>query len=148
MRFKGTLALLLVFLGLGAYVYFAEYRGKEERQRAEESKKKVFQVEDKDITEISLVYPDRTLTAVKKGDMQWEITSPVGMEADSSEWEQLASNLGRVEREDTVASQNADLVQFGLDKPTVTVNAKLKNGSTLTLLFGGENPRKTYNYAK
>ena len=39
MKFKGTAALFLVFLVVGAYVYFTEYRGQEQRQKQEESKK-------------------------------------------------------------------------------------------------------------
>src|ERR1700739_1391908 len=109
MKFKGTTALFLVFIALGAYVYFTEFRGQEQKQKQEEAKKKAFQVEDKDITEISLTYPDRTLSAVKKGDKQWDMTSPAGMEADSDEWQLLASDIPRIEREDTVAQNAGDL---------------------------------------
>ena len=62
MKFKSTAILFLVFLILGGYVYFTEFRGQEERQKQEEAKKKAFQVEDKDITELSLAYPDRTIS--------------------------------------------------------------------------------------
>jgi len=34
MKFKGTTVLLALFVALGAYVYFAEYRGREARQSA------------------------------------------------------------------------------------------------------------------
>ncbi len=148
MRFKGTAILFLVFAVLGGYVYFTEFRGKEERQKREEAKKKVFQVEDKDISEISLIYPDRMITGVKKGDKQWEITSPAGVDADPDEWQQLASNIPKIEREDTVAQNVQDLAQFGLKDPAVKLSAKTKDGKTIEILFGGENPRKTYNYAK
>src|SRR6267142_979534 len=103
MKFKGTAALFIVFVVLGAFVYFTEYRGKEERQKQEESKKKAVQVEQKDVNEISLIFPDRTITGVKKGEKQWQITSPAGVEADSDEWESLASNVPKIEREETVA---------------------------------------------
>src|SRR5215510_10904616 len=148
MRFKGTAVLFLLFVVLGGYLYFTEFRGKEERQKQAEAKKKVFQVEDKDITELSLIYPDRTITGVKKGDKHWEITSPPGLEADSDEFEQLISNIPRIEREDTVAQNVQDLAQFGLKDPAVKVSAKTKNGQTIEILFGAENPKKTYNYAK
>src|ERR1051325_9194441 len=148
MRFKGTTALFLVFVVLGAYVYFAEFRGKDERQKQEEAKKKAFQVDDKDITEISLIYPDRTITGVKKGEKHWEITSPPGIEADSDEWEQLASSIPKIERGDTVAQNVQDPGQFGLKDPAVRVSAKTKNGKTIEILFGAENPKKTFNYAK
>jgi hypothetical protein len=148
MRFKGTAVLFLVFVVLGGYVYFAEFRGKEERQKQQEAKKKLFSVEDKDITEISLIYPDHTISGMKKGEKRWEITSPAGIEADSDEWEMLASNIPKIEREDTVAQNAQDLSQFGLKDPPVKVSAKTKDGKTLEVLFGADNPKKTYNYAK
>ena len=148
MRFKGTTILFIVFVILGGYVYFTEFRGKEERQKQEESNKKAVQVEQNDITEISLIYPDRTMAAVKKGDKQWEITSPAGIEADPDEWEQLASNIPKIDRDETVAQSAQDLGPFGLKEPSVKVSAKLKDGKTLDIIFGGENPRKTFNYAK
>jgi Domain of unknown function (DUF4340) len=148
MRFKGTAALFLLFVVLGGYVYFAEYRGTEQRQKQEEAKKKLFQVEDKDITELSLIYPDKTISGIKKGDRKWEFTSPPGVEPDSDEWEQLASNIPRIEREDTVAQNAQDLIPFGLKDPPVKVSAKTKDGKTLEVLFGSENPKKTFNYAK
>jgi len=147
MRFKGTAVLFLVFAVLGGYVYFTEFRGKEERQKQEEAKKKVFPVEEKNVTEISLVYPDRTITGVKKGEKQWQITAPAGIEADSDEWEQLASNVSRIEREGTVAQNVEDIGQFGLKEPPVKLSAKTSDGKTLEIIFGNENPKKTHNYA-
>ena len=148
MRFKGTTILFILFVILGGYVYFTEYRGKEERQKQEESKKKAFQVEQKDISEISLIYPDRTISAVKKGERQWEITSPAGVQADSDEWESLASNIPQIDRNDIVAQNAQDLTSFGLKDPPAKVSARTKDGKTLEILFGSENPKKTYNYAK
>ena len=148
MRFKGTSILFVLFVVLGAWVYFTEYRGREERQQQEEAKKKAIQVEQKDITEISLVYPDRTITGIKKGEKEWQITSPSGLEADPDEWDQLASNITRIEREETVAENAQDLAPFGLNNPVVKVNARLADGKTIEVLIGGENPKKTSNYAK
>jgi hypothetical protein len=148
MKFKGTTALFLAFLVLGTYVYFTEFRGQEQRQKQEESKKKAFQVEDKDITQITITYPDRTLSAARKGDKQWDMTSPAGIEADSDEWQSLASNITRIEREDTVAQNAQDLAPFGLKDPAVKVSAKTKDGKTLEILFGADNPKKTFTYAK
>ena len=108
-----------------------------------EAKKKLFQVEQKDISEISLIYPDRTLTGVKKGEKQWQITTPQGIEADPDEWEQLASNIPNIERKDTVAENPQDLASFGLKEPSLKVAAKIAGGKTIEVLFGSENPKKT-----
>lgn len=148
MRFKGTAALLVVFAILGAFVYFSEVRGKDERQKQEEAKKKAVNIDQNDVVEISLVYPDLTITGVKKGEKQWEITNPAGVEADPDEWDSLASNISRIERQNTVTSQPGDLSQFGLQNPSVKIITKTKNGKTIDLAMGSENPRKTFNYAK
>jgi len=148
MRFKSTAIMFVVFAVLGGYVYFKEFRGQEERQKQEETKKRLFSIEEKDITEISIVYPDRTLSAVKKGEKQWQITSPAGIEADSDEWEQLAANVAKIDREDTVAENASDVTAFGLNQPGVKLTAKTKDGKSLEVQFGAENPKKTHNYAK
>src|SRR2546428_2031482 len=136
MRFKGTTILFILFVILGGYVYFTEFRGKEERQKQEESKKKAFPGEQKDNSEFSLIYPDPTIAAVKKGEKQWEITSPAAVQADSDAWESLASNFPQIDRNDTVAQNAQDLTSFGLKDPSVKVSAKTKDGKTLEILFG------------
>ena len=148
MRFKGTTILFILFVILGGYVYFTEYRGKEERQKQEESKKKAFSIEQKDIAEITLTYPDHTITAVRKGEKQWEITAPAGIQADSDELEQLASNIPQINRDDTVAQNAQDLTPFGLKEPPVKLSAKTKDGKQIEILFGSDNPKKTFTYAK
>ena len=141
MRFKGTTILFILFVILGGYVYFTEYRGKEERQKQEESKKKAFSVEQKDISEITLTYPDHTITAVRKGEKQWEITAPAGIQADSDELEQLASNIPQINRDDTVAQNAQDLTPFGLKEPPVKVTGgfllgrALRSKKSLTVLY-------------
>jgi hypothetical protein len=148
MRFKSTLILLVVFLGLGSYAYFGEYRGAEGRDKAKEAAKKVLQFDDKNVTEISLGLPDKVISAVRKGEHQWEITNPSGVDADSEEWDRLASNLAMTDKEQSVTTDKPDFAQYGLDKPSVTVEAKLKDGRTVGIAFGSENPKKTFTYAK
>jgi hypothetical protein len=147
-RFKGTTALFLVFAALAGFVYFTEFRGKEEKAKLEESKKRLFPGEAKDISELTLEYEGRTVRAVRKDEKTWEITSPSGLETDSETWEQLASSFVLIEKDETVNAEKSDLAPYGLDKPLVKVAAKLKDGGTPSVLFGAENPRKTFNYAK
>lgn len=148
MRFKGTLALLLVFAALGGYVYYSEFYNKEERQKQESAKKKLFGGEAKDVSEITLDYEGRSVTGVRKGDSNWEITNPAGLEADSDTWEQLASSFVGIQKDEVVSAQKTDLLPFGLDKPGIVVKSKLKSGTTSSILIGAENPKKTFNYAK
>jgi hypothetical protein len=146
-RFRGTIVLLGVFAVLGGYVYFAEYRGHDEREQKKTAAKKLFPTPPKDITGLTLVYPDHRISAVKRDDKHWEITEPQGIDADSEEWEMLASSLGQIEKGDIVA-EKPDLASFGLDKPAIDLTAHLKDGHDVRVLFGAENPKKTDNYAK
>jgi hypothetical protein len=141
------LVLLVVFAALGGYVYFAEYRGHDEREQKEASKKKLFSTALKDVSSLSLSFPDHKISAVRKDDKHWEFTEPMGIDADSDEWDILVSSLGQVEKGGAV-STSTNLAQYGLDKPVVEVTAKLKDGKTIGVLFGSENPKKTDNYAK
>ena len=147
MRFRSTLVLLVVFAALGGYVYFAEYRGHNEREQQEASKKKLFPTPLKDVTGLSLMFPDHKISAVKKDDKHWEFTEPQGIDADSDEWDMLVSSLGQIEKGGAV-SASTNLAQYGLDKPTVEVTAQLKDGRTVGVLFGSENPKKSDNNAK
>ena len=147
MRFRSTLVLLVVFAALGGYVYFAEYRGHDEREQKEASKKKLFPTPIKDVSSLSLTFPDHKFSAIKKDDKHWEFTEPQGMDADSDEWDMLVSSLGQIEKGSAV-STDANLAQYGLDKPVVEVTAKLKDGKTVGVLFGAENPKKSDSYAK
>ena len=147
MRFRSTLVLLVVFAALGGYVYFAEYRGHDEREQQEASKKKLFPKPLKDVTSLSLAFPDHKISAVKKDDKHWEFTEPMGIDADSDEWDMLVSSLGQIEKGGAV-SASTNLAQYGLDKPVVEVTAKMKDGKSVGVLFGSENPKKSDNYAK
>ena len=69
------------------------------------------------------------LPAVRKGEKDWEITNPAGLEADSDTWDQLASSFVEIQKDLVVNSQKTDLAPYGLDKPAVVVSAKLKNGT-------------------
>jgi Domain of unknown function (DUF4340) len=147
-RFKGTLVLLLVFAALGGYVYYSDFYHKEDRQKQEDAKKKLFGGEAKDVTEISLEYDGKTATAIRKGEKDWEITNPAGLEADPDVWDQLASSFVQIKKDEVVSAQKTDLAPYGLDKPGISVKVKLKNGASQGVLFGSENPKKTLTYSK
>ena len=60
----------------------------------------------------------------------------------------LTSDIPRIERENTTAQNAQDLTPFGLKDPTIKVTAKTKDAKTIEILFGSDNPRKTFTYAK
>ena len=128
------------------WVYFTDVRGREEREQTAEDAGKALPIDDEAISQISIIYPDRTITGVRT-DGGWEVTEPSGIEADSGEWDLLASNVPRIERDQTLSSA-ADLGQYGLAEPILRVAITMSDGATHEVLFGSQNPREIYNYAK
>src|SRR5688572_16049542 len=100
MRFKSTAVLFVVFVVIAGYIYFAEFHDREGREREEASKANAIQVDAKDITEISLAHSGQTITGVKAGEKQWEITAPERIAADSDAWQQLTEGLVSVKRDE------------------------------------------------
>ena len=147
MKFKGTAALFGLLLALGAWVYWSDIRGREERERAAEEAALAFPTDHENIRRIRLVYPDRSIEGVRN-ENGWAFVSPSGLEADPSAWELLASDVPRIPREETIISEATDLAVFGLDSPGVEVGVGLEDGRDEEILFGRENPGGTHYYAK
>ena len=137
----------MVLLALMAWVYFTDVRGREERQQAVQDAKKALVIDEEAISEIRIIYPDHRIVGLR-AETGWEIIDPVGIEADSGEWDLLASNIPRIERNETLTSQSSDLRQYGLVDPALRVAVTMSDGAMHEVLFGDENPRKIYNYAK
>src|SRR5262245_40259583 len=143
MRFKGTASLLAIFVLLGGYVYFTEYRGRDEREQEKAAAKKAVHFEAKDVTELTLKQENSVIKGSKTGERQWAIKNPAGIEADPDEWDRLAQSISDIQREDSLAANASDLAAFGLDKPVLEVDVKLSDGRSTQIQFGSENPRKT-----
>jgi hypothetical protein len=147
MRFKGTLILLIVCLALGAFVYFYEIKGGEEREKAEQAEKQIWHFEDKDIQQIDFIFPDRQITAERRGEEEWFLTNPRQLEADSDELNRLARSAAKIERESIVEPNATDLAKFGLDPFQSSLKLKTGEGKEHTVFFGNNNPTGNSAYA-
>jgi hypothetical protein len=146
MRFKGTAALFLLLLLLGGWVYFTDIRGRDAREEAEAAARRILPVSPEEIGEIRLIYPDLTLSAARS-DSGWIWLSPEGLEADRSAWDQLASDIGRIEREAPVVAAGGDPALYGLDAPPVRIEVRMSDGASEEIRFGSPNPAGTSDYA-
>ncbi len=147
MKFKGTAVLVVLLLILTGWVYWTDIRGRDERAQAEEDAGKVLAVDDEDIVELRLTYPDRSIAARRTGD-GWEFLIPEDFEADSGQWDTVAANVTRIDRDETVAAQPTGLAQYGLMEPGIRVGVLFADGGSDEILFGNENPRGTFDYVK
>jgi hypothetical protein len=143
MRFRTTLILVLVLLGLGAYVYWVEYP-----QAQEEAKKKtLIDFKADDATEVSLVYADREIVLKKVGD-EWRLSKPLDSLADSTTVKNLVNAIAECEVKKQLTETSTDLSQYGLDKPLVTVTVKLKDKELPAILVGKNTPVGASTYVE
>jgi len=150
MRFKGTAVLLLVALGVGAYVYFYEIRGTERRDKAKQEESRIWKVESSSIQEIALTSAassNQRIAATRSGEKEWKITSPRPLDADSEELNRIATSAAEVNRESVVEANAPNLSVFGLEPAQTKLEFKTKDGKEYRIRFGNNNPTGSSTYA-
>jgi hypothetical protein len=142
MRFRTTILLLLVLLGLGAYIYWVELPTAEQ----EAKKKTLLQMKEDDVTELSLVYPDREIE-VKKVGTGWRMTKPVEAAADSAAVKNVISAIAQAQTTKELKDAAA-LAEYGLDKPMVTAKVMVGDTPLPAILVGKTTPVGANTYVK
>lgn len=142
-----TIALFVVALGLGAYIYFGT--GKKDGNTAASREKKVFQsIESSDIAELTIKSESGDRTTVKKEGDRWQIVSPIQAAAAESDVIAAASALANLDVVRVVDEAPADLAQYGLASPRVEVEYKASGEKPSgKLLLGGKTPTGSNFYA-
>jgi Domain of unknown function (DUF4340) len=123
-RLRSFIALLVIGIGLGAYIYFVE------SERAPSSdpkpKAKVFDgVAADKIEEITIAMKDGDRTTLTKSGNDWQIVAPLKTAADQTEASGLTTNLTTLEVQHVVDEAPEDLKQFGLAEPRSEVAFRL-----------------------
>ena len=132
-RNLGIVAVL--FVGLGAFVYFYEIEGGKKRQEEAEQAKKLFQFEKEDVTSISLDRDGDSITMHKEED-SWKLVAPIEAKADETAVDGLASELSSTQVERSLEPIPIDWKVFGLENPELKIRVGLKDGQTLHLELG------------
>ena len=149
MRFRSTLIVALVALGLGAFLYFYEIKGEKKREEAREKAKKLFLFEEDEVQKITLVRDDTTRIVVERGeDGLWHIAEPIKTDADQDAIGRLLDTMRDATRERVVADSASDLGKFGLEHPKVKVAIALEDTTTDTLCVGDFSPTGSYVFAR
>lgn len=142
MRFRNTLLLLLVLIGLGGYVYWVELPQVEK----EEKKEKLVEFDTASVTEIVLTAPDREVVLVKGAD-GWRLTKPIEGEADEVTVKGILSALSSAEVKKALDDEVADLAPFGLDQPNTTIAMKAGDRALPVIRIGKATPVGNSAYA-
>ena len=129
---SSTLILVVVLAGLGGYIYFVD--SKKPAASADGSsatKEKVFTVEAGKINELRVTYQGES-SLLKKEESGWKMIEPTPIEADPPEAIGVATALTNVDIVRVIDENAANLEQFGLANPQITVAFKAEGGASGT----------------
>src|SRR5262245_8455638 len=116
---RSLLVLLVVGLGLGAYIYFVESKRDPD---AAEKKDKVFTVEADKIDKLEIQAASGETTRAEKAGDSWKLAAPVATDADASAVSSIADALSTAEIVTVLQEESpADLAQFGLQPARFSV---------------------------
>jgi Domain of unknown function (DUF4340) len=141
--FVRTLAVLVVALGLGGYLFF--YESKQE-PKPDKVKEKVVALEKAKVKELDLASLEGA-HLVKEG-AAWRLSAPLAAPADATVVDGLLTSLEGLEVEEVVGESVTDLAQYGLAQPRVKVTATLEGAQPVVLLVGDKTPDGANVYAK
>lgn len=140
---RSLLVLLIVALGLGAYIYFVE---SERDPSGVEPRESLFSTDVADIDEIRIEGAEAF--TVRRTDDKWALVDPVAAPADASVVEAIASSLASVSIDRVLEEDASDLGPFGLDNPRLTVSFRTTGGQQHELQLGSTTPTQSGLYAK
>jgi hypothetical protein len=155
MKWGRTLFLIGVLVVASIYFYLFEMGREGERQQAEERKKQeewrriqIFPYRPQDFALIKLTMGERVIVYQREEDTWW-MKRPLAIRGPKNAADDIVKSIINVVETDPVAERPADLAQFGLDLPAITITVMLKGKQAgKTLYLGNDNPTSIMLYAK
>jgi hypothetical protein len=136
---RSTWILLLLAVSLGAFVYFYELRGEEQRVRAQESQRRVFPgIEASEIAELSVTAVDSPEVRVERRASSWQIVEPVDFPGDDVALDAMANTLAELLSEGEIEAPEA-LTVYGLGEDSRAIRFGTEGGDHV-LRLGSKTP--------
>jgi hypothetical protein len=134
----GPIAAVVLLAAFAGYAYFKDYKGADERARAEESKDKAFRFDRADLKAITLTGKNGTVRLEKNGE-DWAITQPLAVPAEKDAVEGVLSSLemAKIERR---LGPSEDLKTYSLSPPSGSVTVETKDGALQSIALGDQAP--------
>jgi hypothetical protein len=149
-RGVSTIVLVVMLAGLGAYIYFVDSKRPGgvpgPAGTIVGSKEKVFAIEADKIEEVR-VTAEKETSLLRKVDGTWQLIEPVQSAADDIEVRGLTSNITGLEYGRIVEENAADLANYGLADPRITVAFKGQDGVAGEIHIGERTATETDVYA-
>ncbi len=146
MKLKNTLILLVIFIILGAYVYFVEIKKHRKDEQVEKESKKVFTLVKDSIN--TLIFKNLNQEfSLKKEQNEWKITYPLETGADNSTINAMLTSLINAEKDKIFNVMPHDLFQFGLDNRSTVIQVSATTGDSDSIRIGEDTPVGSYVFA-
>jgi hypothetical protein len=148
-----TLILVILLAALGGYIYLFEMQSDEDESSRPDELLYDRAYGEYDIVELEILGPqgkahfartDQTLT------QDWEMLQPNSLPPDRVDQVRVngaATSLGHLTSSQVITGV-ADLAQYGLDPPDLTVTLTISDGQKITLLTGAETPVNDSRYLR
>jgi hypothetical protein len=145
---RSFLIMVVVALGLGAYIYFVESK-RNPVETVLPPKDKVFTFTPGTIEEVEISNDKAEVTRLVKKGETWSIVAPASMETDPAEVAGVISQLESLERQKIIDENPPSAAPFGLDPPRIRLTIKNTGDATRrVLLLGNKTPTGSDLYAK
>jgi hypothetical protein len=145
---KSTIALVIVLIGLGAYIYFVTWKKSDTDTGTKQEKVFAALPADK-IEELKVTSSAGDATTLRRESGAWQITQPLAAKADESEASAITSALSSVELVRVIDENPANLNDYGLSKPRIEVDFKASGDKEYRrLLIGEKSPTGADLFAK
>jgi hypothetical protein len=144
---RSTGILLLVLIGLGAYIYFVTWRQPDPSQSTENRVYRPLIADE--IVEFTLKAESGSVTTARRTGDTWEIVAPRTLPASIPQMNGMTSMIAYLDVVRVIEEEPADLAQYGLDNPRITVEFKVRDGRTFgALQIGRRTPTGANMYAR
>lgn len=143
---RSTIALLVVLVGLGAYIYFVASKTEDTGTKQD----RVFAgLESDNIQEVTVRNEAGDVTTLKKDGSSWQIVSPVTARGSDMETSSITSALAGLDVTRVVDENPTSVADYGLDTPRIEVEFKSAEGKPSgKLLIGSKTTTGGSLYAR
>ena len=137
---RTTAILFALAAALGAFLYFYELAGEEERRRTEEAEKQVYpEIAADDVSDVWLrTTDDRDAHARRGDDARWQLVEPIAFPGDGSALDGMAAALAQMTSDGEIESPQA-LAVYGLGDGAASVRFRA-GGADHELALGNKTP--------
>jgi len=149
MKFRGTLWLILIFVGLVLYLALVEVPTKEKKDEEESRSKQALQFKVEEVEALDLIRSSGTIRIQRNPkNSRWNITEPLAAPGEDGVINQLLLVLEGARITRVVDEAPKNLSDFGLQDPPIQIELRFKSGEPKTLLVGDSSPLGHDTYIK